>query len=128
MSDQYADVKSINENSHYQITEEDIKEIYESTRQFVHTISPMTALIVTAKLMEVVGKYKTMSGRQKKDLIIKIIMHQVEQSNMSTEDKIVMNLMIQFSIPHAIDLAINIGKGRHDFSLGDAGKTVCFCL
>jgi hypothetical protein len=69
-------------------------------------------VITIIKLIEIVEKYKSLNGLEKRILVIKVISKHIENSNMSEDDKSNMIYIIDNTGSQIIDTIIFTSKGK----------------
>ena len=72
-------------------------------------------IIIATELMQIVEKYKTLTGIQKKTLVINVVKKLVNTQFNTPEDKRAMELIIDFTLPIVIDNLISAINGNLKF-------------
>lgn len=72
-------------------------------------------IVIATELMQVVEKYKTMTGSQKKTLVINVIKKLVNSTVDDESDKKTLNTIIDLTLPTVIDNLINAMNGNIKF-------------
>ena len=73
-------------------------------------------LFVTTNLMTFVRDYPELSGVEKKELVEKTIRQNIKGINVDNDgDKVFLNLAFEKIVPGAIDLLVDVSKGKYKF-------------
>ena len=72
-------------------------------------------LFATTKLMETVKDYQDLSGREKKKLVETTIKLYIKENNKDDEESVLLNIIFEKVVPGAIDLLVEVAKGKHKF-------------
>ncbi len=72
-------------------------------------------IVIATELMQVVEKYKTLTGSQKKTLVINVIKKLVNSTVDDESDKKTLNTIIDLTLPTVIDNLINAINGNIKF-------------
>lgn len=92
-------------------------------------ITPTNIVLIASELIQIVEKYKTLTGSQKKMLVINTIKKCVNEQNTTPEEKLALNIIIDNTLPHIIDGFINAINGLLNFSKkAKKSKLCCFSL
>ena len=78
-------------------------------------ITPTNFIIITTQLIQLVEKYKNLTGYQKKMVVISVIKKLVNSQFNTEDDKKAINLIINFTLPSIIDNLINAINGNLKF-------------
>ncbi len=78
-------------------------------------ITPMNVVLIATELIQLVEKYKELTGHQKKTLVIGVIKKLVNSQFNTEEDKKAMNLIIDFTLPTVIDNIVGAINGDLKF-------------
>lgn len=62
--------------------------------------------------MHIIGKYKKLTGIEKKELVIILINQAIDYSELNQLDKEILKLMMERVIPDAIDVLVNVSKKK----------------
>lgn len=95
---------------------------YVKTVHSVETITPSNIITIATELAHIVQKYKTLSGFQKKTLVVAVIKRCI---NDGVEDESTRNILLVIAdttLPIAIDTIISAINGKLKFSKGDLSK------
>jgi len=87
-------------------------------------LNPHNIMFVVTNMMSVAGSYKTLSGAQKKELIVFILCEFIREE---VDDPIIeanLTLMVQTIVPGTIDIIIDVSKNVYKFD----NKTVLDCI
>lgn len=79
-------------------------------------------VITIIKLIEIVERYKTLNGLEKKSLVLKVIYKYIEDSNIDDEDKENLHYILNQTGTQIIDSIIFASKGK---LFKNIGKKVC---
>jgi hypothetical protein len=78
-------------------------------------ITPSNIVLVATELIQLVEKYKTLTGAQKKTMVINVVKKLVNSQFDTPEDKRAMNLIIDLTLPTVVDNLINAINGNLKF-------------
>jgi hypothetical protein len=96
-------------------------EIYKDIAKCLHTIIiehellPKNLIYIVTNLMSVIGKYKTLSGLEKKELVIFIITDEINETIKDMQIKATLKLMVETVIPGTIDTLVSAANGKYKF-------------
>ena len=90
-------------------------------------INTINIIFITAQLMEHLSTYKEFKGREKKQIVIKILVNFIEDSDMEDINKMILNEVVKNLVPNAIDTIIDVSKGRYKFEIKDVKKIFPCC-
>lgn len=79
-------------------------------------ITPMNIVMITSELIQVVEKYNTLTGTQKKMLVINVIKKIVNEESNTDEEKTALNVIIDNTLPLMIDGFISAINGMMKFT------------
>lgn len=87
-------------------------------------------LYIVTNVMTAVGKYKTLSGSEKKEIVLGLINDAID--NIKDSDiKQILTVMMKWVVPNAIDLLIDISKKKYKFNtnsrIGKCIKSINCC-
>jgi hypothetical protein len=82
-------------------------------------------MMLVSTLMETVGKYKKLSGPDKKRIVILVLKHAIDTSNEDSNTKEILNLAMENIVPPAIDIMVDIANGKYEFK--SLKKISIFC-
>lgn len=82
-------------------------------------------MMLVSTLMETIGKYKNLSGPDKKRIVILVLKHAIDVSNEDVNTKEILNLAMENIVPHAIDIMVDIANGKYEFK--SLKKISIFC-
>lgn len=83
----------------------------------------------TALAMRLVERYPTLTGPEKKDLVIRLATRLVSEiPKLKEEDKAALDLMIQMALPSAIDHLIAASKGELELNVAAPSGGFVSCL
>lgn len=97
-------------NSHDELVDNGytaISHLFKSGKFNIVTITPAVAILM--RLMET---YPTLTGVEKKRLVIAILQKAVEESGLSDEEKVVTLMVVDQVVPDVIDLVVSAAKGN----------------
>ena len=73
-------------------------------------------MFIVTNMMSNIGKYKTLTGLEKKEVVIILVNKAIDESNeLDDQVKAVLKMTMQTVVPTAIDIMIDISKGRYKF-------------
>jgi hypothetical protein len=81
-------------------------------------LTPVTVVIVISELIQLVEKYKTLTGQQKKNMVINVIKKLVneETDKYTEEEQAALMLLINTTLPTMIDTTIDAINGLMKFT------------
>lgn len=81
-------------------------------------LTPASAIIVMSELIQLVEKYKTITGQQKKNMVINVIKKLVneETEKYTLEEQAALSLLINTTLPTMIDTTIDAINGLLKFT------------
>ena len=92
-------------------------------------ITPTNIVLIASELIQIVEKYKTLTGSQKKMLVINTIKKYVNEQNATLQEKLALNIIIDNTLPYMIDGFIDAINGLLNFSKkAKKSKLCCFSL
>ena len=92
-------------------------------------ITPANIVLIASELIQIVEKYKTLTGSQKKMLVINTIKKYVNEQNTTSDEKLALNIIIDNTLPHMIDGFVSAINGLLNFSKKvKKSKLCCFSL
>lgn len=100
---------------------------------YTDNITPSNVIIITTQLVQLVEKYKTLTGYQKKMIVINVIKKLVNTHINSEDDKWAMNMIIDNTIPSVIDNLVSAINGNLKFNKNENNitcfkKYICCCI
>lgn len=79
-------------------------------------LSNENIMFIVTNMMSNIGKYKTLTGLEKKEVVIILVNKAIDESNeLDDQVKAVLKMTMQTVVPTAIDIMIDISKGRYKF-------------
>jgi hypothetical protein len=94
-------------------------------------ISPSNIILISTELIQIVEKYKSFTGTQKKMLVINTIKKIINEQVNTPDEKIALNVVIDSTLPHVIDGLINAINGAlkftKDVKKSKLGKLLSIC-
>jgi hypothetical protein len=81
-------------------------------------LNPENLIYIVSNAMDVVGKYKNLSGHKKKEVIIFLINDIINNSDLDNDAKILLNVYMHTIVPGAIDIMVDISHGKYNFKRG----------
>jgi hypothetical protein len=79
-------------------------------------LSNENIMFIVTNMMSNIGKYKTLTGLEKKEVVIILVNKAIDESNeLDDQVKTVLKMTMQTVVPTAIDIMIDISKGRYKF-------------
>lgn len=84
--------------------------------EVLHTteLNSNTIILIVTKLMQQIGKYKQLSGSDKKNCVIYVINNCIDTSEILSADQMLKSALKSI-IPHTIDMLIDVAKGHYKF-------------
>lgn len=76
-------------------------------------ITSNNLIFVVTNLMSVIGKYTDINGIQKKEIVINFINNSINNSNLNSDDKFVLNSIVSNVVPGAIDMLVEVAKKKY---------------
>ncbi len=80
------------------------------------TIDVTNIISIVTELIQLVEKYKSLTGPQKKMLVISVIRKLVNSQDISQNDKNTINIVIENTVPVVIDSLISAINGKLSFN------------
>jgi len=94
-----------------------LNELYQYMKSIHQTkITPTNIVMIASELIQVVEKYNTLTGTQKKMLIINVIKKIVNEESNTYEEKVALNIIIDNTLPLMIDGFVSAINGMMKFS------------
>ena len=78
-------------------------------------LSSENIIYIVSNLMSTVGKYKKLSGVEKKEIVLLFINNIIDNSNLDDTVKISLQLAVSTVVPNAIDILVDISHGKYKF-------------
>lgn len=72
-------------------------------------------MYIVTNLMSAVGKYKKLTGMEKKEIVLILVNRAIDESAMDPQVKASLKLAIESVIPNAIDVLVLVAKGKYKF-------------
>ncbi len=95
-------------------------------------ITPTNIIVIATELMQIVEKYKELTGPQKKMLVINVIKKVVNSQVDSEETRNALNTIIDFTLPAVIDNLVSAINGEIKFNKEKVQsffkKYICCCI
>jgi hypothetical protein len=109
------------------IPNEIVKNVMQIANTFIQAegLDASSIMIVTTNVMEALGKYNTITGQDKKNLVILIINAAIYQTSLDEETQTILQTMVNTTIPTAIDLFVAVSKGKYKFKYVKRFFTCC---
>jgi hypothetical protein len=79
-------------------------------------ITPTNIILIATEIIQLVEKYKQLTGNQKKTIVISVVKKLVNSQFDTEEDKRAMNLIIDLTLPSVIDNLVNAINGNLKFN------------
>ena len=86
-------------------------------------VTAVNVVLIATELMMVVEKYKNLTGKQKKMLVVNVIKKLVNSQVDTLEERNALNIIIDFTLPIVIDNLVSAVNGQFTFN---KEKTVTF--
>lgn len=101
-----------------------LNEVYKYVKSiYGDNITSTNIITITSLLIQIVEKYKTLTGNQKKILVINTIKKLVNDAKINDDDKQILNLIIENTLPTVIDGFIDAINGDLKFDK-DKSKSI----
>jgi hypothetical protein len=99
------------------IPTEIMKNVMQIANTFIQAdvLDPSSIMIITTNIMEALSKYNTITGQDKKRLVILIINNVIDQTSLDEATQTLLQTMIKTTIPTTIDLFVAVSKGQYKF-------------
>ena len=92
------------------------------------TLNAGTIITLAVRAMELVEKLPQLSGSEKKGIVIEVVKLMVDETDLSDEDNAKIDVIIDTTLPIAIDLIVAASRGLVDInSLKTRLKKLCCC-
>jgi hypothetical protein len=135
MSEQATQQPQQNTQQNYISTDNELLNILEEMYKYIKSmygnqITTSNIVIITTQLIQVVEKYKTLTGNQKKMLVISTIKKLVNETVSNNDEKIALLLVIDNTVPYMIDGFIDAINGNIKFDKEKAKsciRNIFFC-
>jgi hypothetical protein len=104
------------------LSQNNLIEIVDTTYKYIKSvygtsITPTNVIVIASNLIQVVEKYKTLPGNQKKMVVINSIKMVVqEQTEMNDTDRAAFNVIMDATLPTVIDNLIEAINGDMKFN------------
>lgn len=95
---------------------DNMNELYVYVKSTYNNVSSSNIVLIASELIQIVEKYKNLTGNQKQMLVINTIKRMVNNEISSNEDKIALNLIIDNTLPHIINSLIYAINGNMKFN------------
>jgi hypothetical protein len=79
-------------------------------------ITTLNIILITSELIQIVEKYKNLTGSQKKMLVINVLKKIINEQVTSEEEKLALNLIINNVVPQTIDGFVDAINGVVKFT------------
>lgn len=91
-------------------------EVYEYIKSvYGNEINATNIVFIASQLIQIIEKYRTLTGNQKKQIVINTIKKLINNSNIIDNQKILLNTIINNTLPPIIDELVNAINGNLDF-------------
>ncbi len=114
----FESTKNMNVNS-YNALIDTFNQLYAHIKViYTGKLTPVSAIIVMSELIQLVEKYKTLTGQQKKNMVINVIKKLVneETEKYTLEEQAALSLLINTTLPTMIDTTIDAINGLLKFT------------
>ena len=102
-----------------------VKSVYTDVKKIMgdKQLDAVSALSFTVKLMELVEKYKTLEGKDKKNLVLQVLKLLVDDSNLSDDEQDKLDIILGITVPYFIDMIVAASQGS--LALNKVSKWCC---
>jgi hypothetical protein len=101
-----------------------VESLYNHVKSIHHEkITALNVIYITTELMQLVQKYKELTGTQKKLMVVNVIKKLINSQVDCPEDRLALTIIVDTTLPIVIDNLIDAMKGNLKF---DKDKTVSF--
>jgi hypothetical protein len=90
-------------------------------------ITAINIVAITSELIQLVEKYKNLTGMQKKNLVINIIKKIINNGSYTDEEKVILNVIVQNTLPTIIDGFIDAINGLFNFTKNNVKYNKLLC-
>ena len=125
-----SDLKTLKSNT---VTDEIISELsaFLDITSEVNGLTPQNLILVITQMMSMIGKYKKIPGSEKKNVILVLIKNKIPNLDIDDDVKRTLSIMIHEAVPPAIEVLVDIAKGRYKFKyipkIYKYLKKICCC-
>jgi basic membrane lipoprotein Med (substrate-binding protein (PBP1-ABC) superfamily) len=88
-------------------------------------ITETNIIYIATKLMTALGKYKDISGHDKKTIVVLLINSAVDQSSLDETTQTIIQSIVSNVLPSTIDILVDISKGRYSFKKVTTSFSCC---
>lgn len=78
-------------------------------------LNPDNLMYIVTNFMSIVGKYKTLTGIEKKEIVLILINQEIDKTQLEENTHAALKLMMETVVPNAIDMLVHVAKGRYKF-------------
>ena len=102
--------------------------LYDKLKKMIKNqeIKPINIIIIAEAAMRLLGKIKNLSGYEKKAMVIELVKKLVREASLSDDDKMAIEIIINYTLPVIIDEFYKISKGGIDFGAIKKSCKRCF--
>jgi hypothetical protein len=101
-----------------------LSDTFDESFKNVENVNDLHDLVV--KIMSNVEHYTSLTGKQKKELVMSVILKSINDSPLMKNSPKEVEFLINNSIPSMVNLIINVSKNKNLFSK-KTKKKLCFC-
>ncbi len=100
------------------MADEDVQRIYDAVKKiFVEkTITTSNVVVLAVQAMQIVEKIPDLTGGDKKNIVIKVVKLIVNEFELDDDSRATINLVIDTTLPVAIDMIVGASKGAFDLN------------
>ena len=112
------------------VNQEYVKSIFNDTKTLFQgeTFNAGTVITLAVRAMELVEKIPRLTGAEKKVIVIEVVKLMVDETDLSEEDNAKIDVIIDTTLPIAIDLIVAASRGMLNINgLKDKLKKLCCC-
>lgn len=103
-----------------------VENLYEQLKEILAgaKLNSSNIMAILVNLMQIVEKYPTLKGPQKKQVILAAINMLIDDQNDNVEDAAGLKLLVQMTLPSVIDTIVNIDTKQVRIKIRQASKFV----
>ena len=89
-----------------------VESLYEEVKRLLQggKLTPTNVVMIMIDLMQIVDKYTTLKGSQKKQVLLSAITMLIDDQNDNVEDASDLKQLVKMTLPSVIDVVVSIDK------------------